>query len=188
MSARTDKETLAGGVAKAALGSSLGDAADAASQVTLTIDGKELRAQAGETVLDVARRARIYIPALCHIADTAAWGACRLCLVEVDGVDKLQAACTTWVAEGMVVRTNTPRVRARRESYLKMYLSDHNAYCEAPCSHACPTHIDIPAYMALGRRRPRTRPSPSYWPNSLFRASLDGYARLTVSRSVAVAK
>ncbi len=148
MSARTDKETLAGGVAKAALGSSLGDAADAASQVTLTIDGKELRAQAGETVLDVARRARIYIPALCHIADTAAWGACRLCLVEVDGVDKLQAACTTWVAEGMVVRTNTPRVRARRESYLKMYLSDHNAYCEAPCSHACPTHIDIPAYMA----------------------------------------
>jgi NADPH-dependent glutamate synthase beta subunit-like oxidoreductase len=46
------------------------------------------------------------------------------------------------------VKTDTPRVRAKRESYLRMYLSDHNAYCEAPCSHACPTHIDIPAYMA----------------------------------------
>ena len=51
-------------------------------------------------------------------------------------------------ADGLVVKTDTPRVRARRESYLKMYLSDHNAYCEAPCSHACPTHIDIPAYLA----------------------------------------
>ncbi|NLV71449.1 MAG: FAD-dependent oxidoreductase [Actinobacteria bacterium] len=118
------------------------------SEVQLTIDGQTLRAHEGETVLEVARREGIYIPALCHLEGTAAWGACRLCLVEVEGVGKLQAACTTWVAEGMVVKTDTPRVRARRESYLKMYLSDHNAYCEAPCSHACPTHIDIPAYLA----------------------------------------
>ncbi len=114
----------------------------------LTINGQDVHAQPGETVLEVARREGIDIPALCHEAGAAAWGACRLCLVEVEGIDKLQAACTTWVTEGLVVRTNTPRVRARRESYLKMYLSDHNAYCEAPCAHACPTHIDIPAYMA----------------------------------------
>ena len=99
-------------------------------------------------MLDVARREGIDIPALCHQEGMAAWGACRLCMVEVEGLDKLQAACTTWVKDGQVVKTNTKRVRARRESYLKMYLSDHNAYCEAPCSHACPTHIDIPAYMA----------------------------------------
>ena len=116
--------------------------------VKLTIDGRDLYAREGETVLEVARREGIDIPALCHISETAAWGACRLCLVEVEGMEKLQAACTAWVTDGMVVRTDTPRVRARRESYLKMYLSDHNAYCEAPCSHACPTHIDIPAYMA----------------------------------------
>ncbi len=116
--------------------------------VALTINGSTFDAQEGETVLDVARREGIDIPALCHQAGTAAWGACRLCMVEVEGLAKLQAACTTWVAEGMVVKTDTPRVRARRKSYLKMYLSDHNAYCEAPCSHACPTHIDIPAYMA----------------------------------------
>ena len=68
----------------------------------------------------------------------AAWGACRLCLVEVEGSPKLQAACTTWVDDGLVVRTDTPRVRASRESYLKMYLSDHDAYCEAPCTHVVP--------------------------------------------------
>jgi formate dehydrogenase major subunit len=116
--------------------------------VQLTVDGRQLTAREGETVLDVARREGIDIPALCHQEGMAAWGACRLCMVEVEGLDKLQAACTTWVKDGQVVKTNTKRVRARRESYLKMYLSDHNAYCEAPCSHACPTHIDIPAYMA----------------------------------------
>ena len=116
--------------------------------VQLTVDGRQLTAREGETVLEVARREGIDIPALCHQEGMAAWGACRLCMVEVEGLDKLQAACTTWVKDGQVVKTDTKRVRARRESYLKMYLSDHNAYCEAPCSHACPTHIDIPAYMA----------------------------------------
>jgi pyruvate ferredoxin oxidoreductase beta subunit len=116
--------------------------------VSLNINGRNLQAREGETVLDVARREGIDVPSLCHISGTTPWAACRLCLVEVEGVDKLQAACTTWVANGMSVKTDTPRVRARRESYLKMYLSDHNSYCEAPCSHACPTHVDIPAYMA----------------------------------------
>jgi len=122
--------------------------ARAKAAITLTIDGGQYSAREGETVLDVARREGIDIPALCHEEGMAAWGACRLCLIEVEGWPKLQAACTTWVAEGLVVHTDTPRVRARRKSYLEMYLSDHNAYCEAPCSHACPTHIDIPAYMA----------------------------------------
>jgi pyruvate ferredoxin oxidoreductase beta subunit len=116
--------------------------------VSITINGKWLEGEPGETVLDVARREGIDIPALCSLEGTAAWGGCRLCLVEVEGVDKLQAACTTWVADGLSVQTDTPRVRARRESYLRMYLSDHNAYCEAPCTHACPTHVDIPAYLA----------------------------------------
>ncbi len=123
-------------------------AAAPAAAVSVNINGKWFDAQKGETVLDVARREGIDIPALCSLEGTAAWGGCRLCLVEVDGVDKLQAACTTWAAEGLTVQTETPRVRARRESYLRMYLSDHNSYCEAPCTHACPTHVDIPAYMA----------------------------------------
>jgi formate dehydrogenase major subunit len=122
--------------------------ADTKTAVKLVINDRLLEAHQGDTVLEVARREGIDIPSLCHISGTAPWAACRLCLVEVEGVDKLQAACTTWVTEGMVVKTDTTRVRARRESYLKMYLSDHNSYCEAPCSHACPTHIDIPAYLA----------------------------------------
>ncbi len=114
----------------------------------VTINGKPYVAAPGETVLDVAQREGINIPALCSLEGSTPWGGCRLCLVEVAGVDKLQAACTTWVADGMSVETETSRVRSRRESYLHMYLSDHNAYCEAPCTHACPTHIDIPGYLA----------------------------------------
>jgi pyruvate ferredoxin oxidoreductase beta subunit len=129
-----------------------GTAADATAapetDVKLTIDGRACVGQKGGTVLDVARREGIDIPALCQMEGSAPWGACRLCLVEIEGISKLQAACTTFVAEGLKVKTDSERIRAKRESYLRMYLSDHNAYCEAPCSHACPTHIDIPAYLA----------------------------------------
>ena len=116
--------------------------------VKLTINGQQVAAHPGETVLTAAKRASIEIPALCAQEGMAPWGACRLCMVEVEGSTKLQAACTTWVRDGLVVHTDTPRVRAKRESYLRMYLSDHNSYCEAPCSVSCPTHIDIPAFIA----------------------------------------
>jgi len=115
--------------------------------LTLTIDGQSVHAREGETVLEVARRQGIYIPALCYLPGMPAWGGCRLCLIEVEGTARLQTACTTWVAEGMVVHTNTSRVRSRRQSYLKMYLSDHNAYCEAPCTYECPLRLDIPALL-----------------------------------------
>ncbi len=117
------------------------------AQVKLTINGTLCTATKGETVLQAAKRAGIEIPALCNVDGMAPWGACRLCLIEVEGWSKLQAACTTWVDNGLVVRTETPRVRAKRQSYLKMYLSDHDSYCEAPCSNSCPTHIDIPAFL-----------------------------------------
>ena len=109
--------------------------------------------RAGETVLSAAQRAGIDIPALCHQEGMAAWGACRLCLIEVEGWGKLQAACTTWVADGLVVHTQSERVRAKRESYLKMYLSDHNAYCEAPCSSRLPHAHRHPGLPQRGRER-----------------------------------
>ena len=119
-----------------------------ATAVRLTIDGRRVSAQPGESVLAVAQRAGIDIPALCAEEGMAPWGACRLCLIEVEGWGKLQAACTTWVQDDLVVHTDSERVRERRTSYLRMYLSDHNSYCEAPCSVSCPTHIDIPAFIA----------------------------------------
>ena len=74
------------------------------------------RARAARPCSSVARREGIDIPALCHQEGMAAWGACRLCIVEVEGQDKLQAACTTWVADGLVVHTDTPaRARQARE-------------------------------------------------------------------------
>lgn len=130
------------------------DSAAQTRTVALTIDGRVVLAREGETVLEVAQRENIDIPALCHLPGLPAWGGCRLCLIEVEGMAKLQTACTTWVAAGMVVHTNTQRVRGRRQSYLKMYLSDHNAYCEAPCTYACPLRLDIPAlqrHLAEGK-------------------------------------
>jgi ferredoxin len=123
------------------------------TEVRLVIDGKDCAAREGETVLDVARNEGIDIPALCQMEGTAPWGACRLCLVEVEGAPKLQAACTTWASDGMKVKTDTPRVRAKRESYLRMYLSDHNAYCEAPTRLSHPhRHPRIPGGARGGRR------------------------------------
>ncbi len=119
-----------------------------AATVKLTIDGRRVSAQPGESVLAVAQRAGIDIPALCAEEGMAPWAACRLCLIEVEGWGKLQAACTTWVQDDLVVHTDTERVRERRANYLRMYLSDHNSYCEAPCSVSCPAHIDIPAFIA----------------------------------------
>jgi hypothetical protein len=119
----------------------------AAPTLTVTINGKRFGAYQGETVLDVARREGIDIPALCQLegpqpgaAAGSAWWRSR--------AGKLQAACTTWVADGMSCRP-IRRGLSLGESYLRMYLSDHNAYCEAPCTHACPTHIDIPGSLAL---------------------------------------
>jgi len=95
----------------------------------LTIDDKVVKAQTGETVLDVARRDDIDIPALCHIPGTPAWGACRLCLVEVEGLDKLQAACTTWVEEGMVVKTDSERLQNYRRMILELLFAERNHVC-----------------------------------------------------------
>ena len=73
--------------------------------VTLTIDGEQLSAKDDETLLQIARQHKIEIPTLCHLDGLSDVGACRLCLVEVEGSTKLAPACTTRPLEGMVVRT-----------------------------------------------------------------------------------
>jgi bidirectional [NiFe] hydrogenase diaphorase subunit len=78
---------------------------------TLTIDGTMVGAGEDQTVLEAASDAGIRIPTLCHLDGIAPVGACRLCLVEVTGVNKLLPACVTKVTEGMEVRTNTERIQ-----------------------------------------------------------------------------
>jgi len=96
---------------------------------TLTIDGKEISAEEGATVLQVARESGIKIPTLCHLEGVYDVGACRLCLVEVKGVAKLLPACTTKVAEGMEIQTDSERLRKYRRMTLELLFAERNHVC-----------------------------------------------------------
>ncbi len=97
--------------------------------VQLTINNQVVTAGEGETILDVATANHILIPSLCYLKDLNAIGSCRICSVEVDGAKSLMAACVTPVAQGMVVHTNTQRVRKARKVLYELILSDHPADC-----------------------------------------------------------
>ncbi len=116
-------------------------------QVSLTIDDQAVVCELGETILEAAQRVGIHIPTLCYEPRLPATAACRICMVEVEGARKTLPSCATVASEGMVVRTNTERVRAMRHLYLELLLSDHNSFCTPPCRDACPTHIKIPQFL-----------------------------------------
>jgi predicted molibdopterin-dependent oxidoreductase YjgC len=97
--------------------------------VTLTINGKTVTASEGATILEAARSAGIRIPTLCHHPDLTNIGACRMCVVSVEKARGLQTACTTPVAEGMVVHTESEEARETRRFVLEMLLSDHPNDC-----------------------------------------------------------
>ena len=78
---------------------------------TLVIDGKNVSARAGQTILEVARENNIEIPTLCHLDGLSDVGACRLCVVEIKGSNKLLPACVTSVFEGMEVTTQSDRLQ-----------------------------------------------------------------------------
>ena len=99
------------------------------SQVNVTIDGIKVSIDEGATILDAAKKAGIKIPTLCHLPEIQSIGACRMCLVEVEGSPKLQTACMCPVSEGMVVKTNTPAVLEARKFVLELILSNHPADC-----------------------------------------------------------
>ena len=100
-----------------------------ANTVKLTIDGKAIEAAAGTLVIEAARHNGIEIPAFCYYEGLALQAACRMCLVEVEKAPKLMTACTLPVAEGMVVRTDTPKVAEARKSTLEFLLTNHPLDC-----------------------------------------------------------
>jgi predicted molibdopterin-dependent oxidoreductase YjgC len=120
----------------------------------LTINGATLTFQSGQTILEVARGAGITVPTLCDYKDTIPTGACRVCLVEVEGARTLVPACATPAAPGLVIQTESPRVVAARTMALELLLAsgNHNCLiCEA--SGECELqalayryHIETPAF------------------------------------------
>ncbi len=95
----------------------------------LVIDDKTCSFQPGETVLEVARNNGLYIPTLCHLKRTTPTGACRICMVEVDGSGNLLPACATTAGNGMVVRTESDKVMLVRKEIIKLMLSNGNHNC-----------------------------------------------------------
>ena len=97
--------------------------------VTLTIDGRTVSVPEGTTILEAAQTLRISIPTLCYLKDINEIGACRICMVEVEGYARLVPSCDSAVSEGMVVYTSSPRVREARRVNLRLLLSQHETKC-----------------------------------------------------------
>lgn len=95
--------------------------------VKLTIDGFEVEVPKGTTVLEAARKIGIEIPTLCYLKDVNKFGACRVCVVEVG--PRLLASCTLEAENGMVVKTNTQKVREARKAVVELILSNHKREC-----------------------------------------------------------
>src|ERR1022692_2748004 len=96
---------------------------------TLIIDGKAVSGRAGQTILEVAREHDIDIPTLCHLEGLSDVGACRLCVVEIKGSNKLLPACVATVEEGMEVHTATERLKKHRRTILELLFAERNHIC-----------------------------------------------------------
>ncbi len=132
--------------------------------ITLTVNGKQVKASQGMTVLEAAKSGGIYIPTLCYHPDLAPYGACRLCLVEIEGMRGFPTSCTTPASDGMVVRTNTPQIQELRRDILELIITEHPYTClTCPTNRRCelqevasnigveeitlpPIHKDLPVY------------------------------------------
>ena len=100
--------------------------------VTLTIDGATVRAPEGTSVLDAALEAGICIPNLCHMPGVTPLGACRVCIVEVEGMKNYVASCVFPVSDGMKIHTNTQALRRARRDIIELILDNHPLDC-----HTC---------------------------------------------------
>ena len=117
--------------------------------IKVKINGRDIEAPKGHTILQIAEANGIEIPTLCYIAEVKAYGACGLCTVEVEGIPKLLRACSAVATDGMVINTDTPRVRQSRKIALELLMSDHTGDCKGPCSLNCPAGTDCQGYVKL---------------------------------------
>ncbi len=108
--------------------------------VTLRIDGQDIGAREDESVLDVAAEHDIRIPTLCYLDGLSTWGGCRMCMVEIAGSPKLLPACSTQVAEGMEITTNSDKLKNYRRMILELLFAERNHVCSVCVSNG---HCDL---------------------------------------------
>ncbi|HDH09929.1 MAG TPA: 2Fe-2S iron-sulfur cluster binding domain-containing protein, partial [Chloroflexi bacterium] len=101
------------------------------AEITLNIDGREVKGERGDTILQVCQKNGIDVPTLCHFAELSNIGSCRVCIVEIEerGRTRIDTSCTTPAAEGMVVRTNGEKLNAFRKAAIELLLSERNHFC-----------------------------------------------------------
>lgn len=97
--------------------------------INLTINNKRISVEEGTTILEAAKQNNILIPNLCYLEGVHKLGSCRICVIELEGAKNLQASCITPVSEGMVIKTNSDRVRKARKVLYELMLSDHPKEC-----------------------------------------------------------
>lgn len=119
------------------------------SKIRLNINGHEICGFDGQTILEIAKENGISIPTLCHDERVKMYGSCGLCVVEAEGNPKLIRSCSTFASDGMVICTDSDRVRGSRKTALELLLTDHKGDCRPPCSLACPAGTDCQGYVGL---------------------------------------
>ncbi|HME08678.1 MAG TPA: bidirectional hydrogenase complex protein HoxU [Bryobacteraceae bacterium] len=120
---------------------------------TLEVDGKTITALEGQTIFSAAWDSGIHIPRLCHLGGLSDIGACRLCLVEIEGQKKLQPSCLTKVAEDMVVRTNTASLKAQRKLIVELLFAERNHVCSVCVLNGACDLQNVAAYLGVDHIR-----------------------------------
>lgn len=115
--------------------------------IKITINGKEIIGEKGKTILNLAAENGIEIPNLCYEKGLKPFGACGVCLVEIEGNPKLVRSCSAVAQDGMIIRTDTKRVIRARKTALELMMGDHEGDCVAPCSLGCPAHTNVQGYL-----------------------------------------
>ncbi len=120
-------------------------------KINIILNGKHIRANAGETILEMTRQHEIEIPTLCYDERLKPNSSCFVCVVEVDqnGKKSMQPSCSTFVNEGMHINTSNEAVEKSRKTALELMLSNHYADCVGPCKEECPAGVDVQGYISL---------------------------------------
>ena len=117
------------------------------ARIRIEVDGRVVEGFEGQTILEVCRANGIEIPTLCYEPKLPGFGACRMCVVEVEGEEHPPISCSRACEPEMKVQTQTEDLRRLRRTNLELIFSDHNAYCLPPCQNKCPSAIDIPGFL-----------------------------------------
>ncbi|MCL2547396.1 MAG: FAD-dependent oxidoreductase [Oscillospiraceae bacterium] len=117
--------------------------------LNITINGKPCKASPNQTVLDACSQNGVNIPTLCHDPRLKPFGSCMICRVEIEGQRGVPLACSTQIADGMNITTESEEITASRRTCLELLVSQHYGDCTAPCTLGCPARVSVQEYVNL---------------------------------------